>query len=273
MAARALIASARRNRDHAMIVVGPMRRHAATPLLLPVLLLILGGCAAGAASTPTPTGSPPPGSPAPSSGPIVPVTNPDQAAALVIAADPRFAGVGKKDANLIGGCCFYEATAQGDGSFAVTIEVGWGDCPSGCINRHHWFYEVSRDGVVKLLREDGPAVPAGVGSGVGETGGGPGITGQAMAGPWCPVVTQVPDPACDDRPVAGATIVVRDGGGTVVAQVITDAAGRFQITLPPGAYRLEPQPVEGLMGTAGPVDVTVGNGLQVAQVAYDSGIR
>jgi hypothetical protein len=235
-----------------------MKRHAATTLLLSVILLIVGACASGAAATPVPTGSPPSGSPAPSPVTILPVTTPDQAAALVIAADPRFSGVGRKDADLIGGCCFYEATAQGD-------------CPSGCINKHHWFYTVSRDGAVTLVSEDGPAVPAGVAGG-GIVPGGPGITGQASAGPTCPVVTPG-DLNCNDRPVAGATILVRDAGGTVVAELTTDARGQFQVALPPGVYHLEPQPVEGMMGGADPLDVTVGSGFQVVQVSYDTGIR
>jgi hypothetical protein len=73
--------------------------------------------------------------------------------------------------------------------------------------------------------------------------------------------------------VPGATILIRDARGTVVAQLATDANGRFQVVVPPGAYRVEPQPVEGLMGTAGTVDVTVGGTFQVVEISYDTGIR
>ena len=45
---------------------------------------------------------------------------------------------------------------------ATTIEitVGWGDCMAGCIERHVWTYEVSPDGTVELIAEQGDPVPA-----------------------------------------------------------------------------------------------------------------
>ncbi|HEY8989360.1 MAG TPA: carboxypeptidase-like regulatory domain-containing protein [Candidatus Limnocylindrales bacterium] len=247
-----------------------MTRSTATALLIPALLVILGACASGAAAPPpTSTDSSPGSSPAPSATTTLPVTTPDQAAALVIARDARFTGVVKQDPNLIGGCCFYQATSQGADSFAVTIEIGWGDCPAGCVNHHHWIYAVTADGTVTLKSEDGPPVPAGTGGGI--LPGGPGIAGQALAGPTCPVVQ--PGSSCNDRPVAGATILIRDAGGTVVAQVVTDANGRFQVGLPPGPYRVEPQPVQGLIGTAGTIDVTVGAAFETVRIGYDTGIR
>ena len=246
-----------------------MTRAAASALLLPILVLV-GACASGA-------GAPSGGA---SSSPAAngPVTTTEQAAALVIASDQRFKGVVKQEPALIGACCTYQAAASTGGTFAVTIEVGWGDCPAGCINRHHWFYTVAPDGTVALQREDGPAVPAGVwasggiGGGSGALPGGPGIAGQALAGPTCPVV-RPGDSNCSDRPVAGATLLIRDAGGTVVAQLTTDDSGRFEVALPAGSYRIEPQPVAGLMGTASPIDVTVGSAFETVNVAYDTGIR
>ena len=59
-----------------------------------------------------------------------------------------------------------------------------------------------------------------------------------------------------------------------MATVTSDAAGRFSLTLPPGAYRLVPQPVEGLLGTAAPSDVVVGaEATTEVMVTYDTGIR
>jgi hypothetical protein len=119
----------------------------------------------------------------------------------------------------------------------------------------------------------GSAVP----SGGNPTGspvlpGGPGIVGQALAGPTCPVV-RPGDSNCNDRPVAGATILIRNAGGTVVAQLKTDGNGRFQVALAAGPYRIEPQPVTGLMGTASPINVTVGSALKTVNISYDTGIR
>jgi hypothetical protein len=253
-------------------------------LVLSAVVVIIGACASGAGATPpaTPATSPSVAASAPASSPSIalPVTTPDAAAALVIASDPRFAGIGKRDANMIGACCWYSASAAGDGSFQVNIEIGWGDCPSGCIEKHDWTYTVAVDGTIKLVRETGPAVPpgsdggGGTGTATGDGGlpAGPGIAGQALAGPTCPVVTPG-DPGCNDRPVNGATILIRDANGTVVAELTTDAAGRFQVVLPPGSYRVEPQPVEGFMGTAPSIDVMVGGTFQVVQISYDTGIR
>jgi hypothetical protein len=246
-----------------------MTRSHASALLLPILVLV-GACVSGAGA-PSGGGSSNPAA----SGPV---TTTEQAAALVIASDQRFKGVVKQDPALIGACCTYQAAASTGGAFTVTIEVGWGDCPAGCINRHHWFYTVAQDGTVALQREDGPVVPAGVGASGGPGGGsgalpgGPGIAGQALAGPTCPVV-RPGDSNCSDRPVAGATLLIRDAGGTVVAHLTTDDNGRFQVVLPAGSYRIEPQPVTGLMGTASAIDVTVGSVFETINVAYDTGIR
>jgi hypothetical protein len=213
------------------------------------------------------------GSSSPSVGPTsTTITSPQAAAAAVIGSDPRFAGLTAQDPNLIGQCCFYTVTSAADG-YVVTIEVGWGDCQAGCIDRHHWTYSVRTDGTIHLDREDGPPVPAGVpGSSGGTTGGMIGIRGIASAGPVCPVV-RPNDSNCADRPVQGATVHIIDATDTEVATLETDAAGTFVVTLPPGRYRVVPDPVPGLMRNAAPQDVTVGSGLAQVQLMYDTGIR
>jgi len=253
----------------------PSSARAGRPLALvasAVLVAILAACSP--AVTPGPSGPPSPSAPAPSSsaapGPTT-VTSPEAAAALVLAADPRFAGLGPQDPNRIGECCFYAAEPTA-GGYEVTIEIGWGDCPAGCINRHHWFYTVATDGSVRLDREDGPPVPAGVPAPGDGTGGVVGIRGVATAGPTCPVV-RPNDPACADRPVAGVTVHVLDATGLEVATLQTDAAGSFTVALPPGQYRVQADAVAGLMGTAAPVDVTVTASLALVQLAFDTGIR
>jgi len=101
------------------------------------------------------------------------------------------------------------------------------------------------------------------------------VTGVVMAGPRCPVVTDPPDPACEDRPVADAEIVVMDESGDSVATVRSAQDGSFSIELGEGRYELLPQPVEGLMGTAATVIVTVEDGVPVEPISinYDTGIR
>jgi hypothetical protein len=101
------------------------------------------------------------------------------------------------------------------------------------------------------------------------------VAGVVTAGPVCPVVTDPPDPACEDRPVAGAEIVVRNASGETVARVRTAEDGTFSVPLAPGRYELVPQAVEGLMGTAPAVEVTVEDGLPLEpiEISYDTGIR
>jgi len=101
------------------------------------------------------------------------------------------------------------------------------------------------------------------------------LTGRAVAGPTCPVVTDPPDPACEDRPVAGAEIAVLDQAGETVASAVTGEEGSFSVSLPAGRYQLVPQPVEGLLGTASPIDVVLAMGVEPEPVilAYDTGIR
>lgn len=233
---------------------------------LATVAIIVVGCAGGAASTQ---------SPGPSASPVT-ITTPEQAAERVATVTSGFAGIGPKDPNMIGGCCFWEAVQTADG-FEVTFEVGSGDCQAGCIDRHRWTYGVSRDGVVTLLSETGPPVPSGApGPGGGSTGGilpgGTGIQGRVLAGPTCPVVT-LNDPSCNDRPVAGATILVLDARGTEVGRLLTDAGGNYAVALPAGQYTIEPQPVEGFMHLAEPIAVTVGAGVASVDIAFDTGIR
>ena len=101
------------------------------------------------------------------------------------------------------------------------------------------------------------------------------VSGVVTAGPVCPVVTDPPDPACEDRPVAGAEIVVRDASGETVGRALTAEDGTFSIALAPGTYELVPQAVEGLMGTASPIELTVEDGLptEPIEINYDTGIR
>ncbi len=104
------------------------------------------------------------------------------------------------------------------------------------------------------------------------------IQGHAVAGPTCPVEPASPLPGqCAPRPVAGAVLVVADAQGHEVARVTTAADGGFTIRLAVGSYTITPQPVDGLMGIAPPVEVVVpatgtpGSG--PLMIEYDTGIR
>jgi hypothetical protein len=101
---------------------------------------------------------------------------------------------------------------------------------------------------------------------------GTGIQGMVQVGPTCPV-EQLNSP-CPPRPL-GATIVVRDGNGTVVTRFHSGADGRFKVNLAAGSYTLLgltvgssflPRPI--------PTSVAVTQGTYAwVTVQYDSGIR
>jgi hypothetical protein len=100
------------------------------------------------------------------------------------------------------------------------------------------------------------------------------VTGRAIAGPTCPV-ERPGDPACAPRPVAGATLVVTTSNGAEVDRTRTAADGTFTLLLPEGDLTLVPRPVEGLMGTAEAIPLTVrlASPLPPLEVRYDTGIR
>jgi len=102
------------------------------------------------------------------------------------------------------------------------------------------------------------------------------LHGSVIAGPTCPV-ERPGDSACAPRVVSGATIIVQLGSGSEVARTTTGADGTFSVALAPGTYRLVPQPVSGLMGTAQPLTVTLlAAGVTEPAplvIRYDTGIR
>lgn len=134
-------------------------------VVLPALALVVAACSSGSppesGSPPGPSASTPPASIAPSPTPIGgPVAGLDEAAAIVIASDPQFSGVTKLDPDMIGASRWWEGEPTATG-FSIQITIGWGDCPSGCIERHVWSFSVTPDGAVTLDSETGDPLPAG----------------------------------------------------------------------------------------------------------------
>jgi hypothetical protein len=248
-------------------------RRSLLPVVAGALLFALAACsgAAGPGTTPTP--------PADES----PISQ-QEAVERVLASDPQFAGIGPLNRDLIGQSAWYEVT-PGTVGWRVIVTKGWGDCQAGCIERHTWIFEVDPAGTVRLVEEIGDPVPGSLNGGAIPAEppvaipaeGGPWLVGRALAGPVCPVVSDPPDPACVDRPIAGATVIVRDAAGAEVARATTDADGAYLVAVPGGGtFTVEGEPVEGVLGTPAPVLVAVGAApadWAVADLPYDTGIR
>ena len=98
-----------------------------------------------------------------------------------------------------------------------------------------------------------------------------GINGQAWISPACPGPVRL-DRECPDRPYQGYLWVL-DGNGSLIAELTTDAEGRFRVSLPPGRYTITQ--VEGTSLPAlppQPVTVTAGQFSEV-ELVLDSGMR
>ena len=97
------------------------------------------------------------------------------------------------------------------------------------------------DGTADLQSEAGDPVPATAGR--SRSAPVDRDIGAATAGPTCPVET-IGDPAWP-RPVADATIIVRDGAGTEVARGTTRPDGAFFIAVAAGDYTVSGSPSKG----------------------------
>ncbi len=103
---------------------------------------------------------------------------------------------------------------------------------------------------------------------------GAGVVGRAMLGPTCPVQRDPPDPACADKPLPGAVLVVETTTGAEVARGSTNAQGYFAIELNPGSYVLVPEAFAGAMHAPAAISFEArASGPTMVNVSYDTGIR
>jgi hypothetical protein len=110
--------------------------------------------------------------------------------------------------------------------------------------------------------------------GGGETAAPPdsGVEGVALTGPTCAVQRTPPDPKCDDRTLAHATVRAQEGD-RVAGETETDAQGRFRLALEPGSYELYTS--GGMAPLATPVTAVrvVANRFTHVDLYVDTGIR
>jgi hypothetical protein len=131
-------------------------RMRARPFAVILLATALVACSGAAAPSPSPVPTIRP-TPTPI---IAKVSTPADAAALVIATNPLFAGTTELRPDVIGASRWWKAEPLPGGGYRIELTVGWGDCMAGCIERHVWNFEVDAGGAVKLVSESGDPVPS-----------------------------------------------------------------------------------------------------------------
>lgn len=99
---------------------------------------------------------------------------------------------------------------------------------------------------------------------------GSGIEGQVLIGPTCPVVQAGQE--CPEEPYQ-ATLTVNTASGVRIAQVQTDAQGRFKIPLVPGNYVLHPESPAGAAFAGDQTFAVATSRYTQVTIHYDSGIR
>ncbi|HUQ44933.1 MAG TPA: hypothetical protein VM451_11080 [Candidatus Limnocylindria bacterium] len=124
--------------------------------LLLTTALAVAACSGGGAATPSPVPSARP-TPTPIAAPV---STAAEAAALVIATNPLFAGTTEYSSEMIGASRWWKATPRAGGGYTIELTVGWGDCEAGCINRHVWTFDVTPEGSVAKVSESGDEVPS-----------------------------------------------------------------------------------------------------------------
>lgn len=134
-----------------------------------------------------------------------------------------------------------------------------------------------------VLEKDNPSgLPANAGevripvvfaSGVPVTKGTSGIRGTVTVGPTCPVERIPPDPACADRSLAVRLVAV-DAKGKVAAHFVSDAKGKFEVTLPAGVYMIEKEDKTMMFPSFRSTQVSVSaSTFTEVNLSFDTGIR
>lgn len=206
--------------------------------------------------TPTMEMTPPPATPEPTPTPEpspTPEPTPEgssseaEAAALVLASDERFAGIGPRDLQASPGGGSHYTVAEEDHGWTVSIELGWGDCPAGCIYSQTQIFSVGRDGAIQLVEQSGDSLDAGAGYQP------PAAAGEASISVWlqggsCTFEVARQDAGCLQTPVPHVTVILRDESGEPLDEEESSLGGRVEFTdLAAGVYIVEPGERAGLI--------------------------
>ena len=96
-----------------------------------------------------------------------------------------------------------------------------------------------------------------------------GIVGEVVLWPLSPVER----PGMINHRPYQAAIRITDETGHTVAQVQSDAAGRFEVMLEPGVYRLHPEPGAGRARAREQTLTVAPSRFTPVRITYDSGMR
>src|SRR5690349_908130 len=109
-------------------------------------------------------------------------------------------------------------------------------------------------GVVLMQAACGSAAPAHQPAGSSTSGVVRQVSGAVVGTPGCPGPERLGSP-CPPRPMPGAVVEIR-AGTVVVARTTAGTDGRFQLSVPPGTYRIIAT-AAGPLGTQDAKDLTV----------------
>jgi hypothetical protein len=100
------------------------------------------------------------------------------------------------------------------------------------------------------------------------------LVGEVLIAPTCPV--EQSSLKCPPQPYQAEILVLTEAEGKVVATLKSDPAGRFEILLAPGFYRLRPLPPSQGESPLAPPEITIEvlKGREtLVRIVYDSGLR
>src|SRR3989344_4512701 len=102
-----------------------------------------------------------------------------------------------------------------------------------------------------------------------------GITGQALLGPVCPVVSYPSDERCNDQPYETTLVVTTADGAKEIKRFTTDVEGKFIVDLPAGEYAIRSAVAANILPYCSSNDFfTVKSGSYTeVPVSCDTGIR
>jgi hypothetical protein len=99
------------------------------------------------------------------------------------------------------------------------------------------------------------------------------VHGQVLLGPTCPVERIPPDPACAPKPYKTMIKILRTATGASYKKVVTDASGRFTISLAPATYILRAKGASIYPRCTDLKIIVIAKKSQIVKIDCDTGIR